>query len=72
MLGEFGAMKDIYGFRGAAATDRQRWLADTRMTAEKFGYSWCVHALTRTMGITVRDTDGPLDPDILRALGLKQ
>jgi endoglucanase len=70
LLGEFGAMKDIYGYKGAAPADRMRWLSDVRTAAERFGYSWCVHALTRTMGITVGDTNGLLDPNVLKALGL--
>jgi hypothetical protein len=70
LLGEFGVMKDVYGYTGANPPDRIRWLSDVRTTAEKFGYSWCVHALTGPMGIIARDRDGRLDSGILGALGL--
>jgi hypothetical protein len=69
LLGEFGVMKDVYGHKGADPADRIRWLSDTRMIAEKFGYSWSVWSFTGAMGMTVRDTDGPLDSSMLKALG---
>ncbi len=70
ILGEFGAMKDVYGKKGAAPADRARWLSDVRMAAEKAGFAWSVWALTNTDGIVIGDLDGPLDPSVLQALGL--
>ena len=37
IIGEFGVMKDIYGYRGANPADRNRWFADVRLTAERNG-----------------------------------
>lgn len=71
LLGEFGAMKDIYGHKGAKPADRARWLSDVRQAAETNGFAWSVWALTNTMGIVTGDLRGPLDPIILDALGLK-
>jgi endoglucanase len=71
MLGEFGAMKDVYGKIGAAPGDRARWIAATRMNAERTGFRWAAWSLTNTMGIVTGDLDGPLDPAVLKALGLK-
>lgn len=70
LLGEFGVMKDIYGYNGARPADRARWLADVRQAAERHGFPWSAWALTNTMGIVVRDLDGPLDSGVLSALGL--
>jgi endoglucanase len=71
ILGEFGAMKDVWGKKGANPADRARWLSDMRTTAEEFGFRWAVWSLTNTMGIIQGDVDGPLDPTILKALGLR-
>ena len=62
IIGEFGAMKDIYGYRGARPKDRNRWLSDVRMTAERNGFAWCVWAMTNTMGIVTGSTDGSQIP----------
>ncbi len=70
MLGEFGAMKDIYGHKGADPDDRARWFRDVAATAQRFGYRWAVWALTNTMGLVTHDLDGPLDRSMVRALGL--
>ena len=70
-LDEFGAMKDVYGKKGAAPEDRYRWMRDVRTSAEKSGFSWSVWALTNSMGLTLGDTGGPLDPQAIIALGLK-
>jgi len=71
MLGEFGAMKDIYGKKGAPPQDRARWIAHTRQAAEQNGFRWSAWALTNTMGMVTGDLDGPLDPKMMEALGLK-
>lgn len=71
LIGEFGVMKDIYGYTGARPEDRLRWLGDVRRTSEKLGFAWSVWALTNTMGIVTRDLDGPLDASVLEALGLR-
>lgn len=71
LLGEFGAMKDVYGYKGANVADRARWLSDVREAAEINGFSWSVWALTNAMGIVTGDLRGPLDPTVLDALGLE-
>ncbi len=71
MLGEFGAMKDIYDKQGAPPADRARWIETTRKAAEQAGFRWSAWALTNTMGIVTGDLGGPLDPEILHALGLR-
>lgn len=71
ILGEFGAMKDVYGKIGAAREDRARWMEAARRNAERLGFRWAVWSLTNTMGIIAGDLDGPLDPTVLNALGLK-
>ncbi len=71
MLGEFGAMKDVYDKIGAAPDDRARWMEAARLNAERAGFRWSAWALTNTMGIVTGDIDGPLDPAVLKALGLK-
>jgi hypothetical protein len=70
VISEFGAMKNIYGKKGAAPADRARWLSDVREAAERNGFAWSVWALTNTMGIVRGDLGGPLDPGALQALGL--
>jgi len=71
LVGEFGVMKDIYGYRGAKPADRARWLSDVRKAAETNGFAWSVWALTNTMGIVTRALGGPLDQEVLDALGLE-
>ena len=70
-VGEFGALGDVYGYRAAAAEDRQRWLTDARSVFEEFGFGWAVWNYCCAMGIIKGETSGPLDPGIIRALGLK-
>jgi hypothetical protein len=70
ILGEFGAMKDVYDKIGAPPADRARWIDTTRTSAERNGFRWSAWALTNTMGIVTGDVGGPLDPAILMALGL--
>jgi len=70
ILGEFGTTRDVWGKQGPNPADRARWLADMRVTAEKFEYAWAVWSLTNTNGIVTGATDGPLDPEILKALGM--
>ena len=70
MLGEFGAMRNVYGKEGARPMDRARWIAAVRKGAERFGFRWAVWSLTNTMGIVTGDFAGPLDPTIIQALGL--
>jgi hypothetical protein len=70
LLGEFGTMKDVYGYTGARPADRARWLSDVRTEAERLQFAWSAWALTNTMGIVTRDLDGPLDATVLTALGL--
>jgi hypothetical protein len=71
ILGEFGAMKDVWGRKGAPPADRARWLSDIRTTAERFGFRWAVWSLTNTMGLVTGDVDGPLDPMMMTALALR-
>jgi endoglucanase len=71
MLGEFGAMKDVFGKTGAAPDDRARWFRDVRTTAETFGFRWSAWAYSNSYGIIVGDRDGSLDPQVLEALGLR-
>ncbi len=72
LLGEFGAMKDIYGYKGAKPADRARWLSDVRQAAETNSFAWSVWTLTNTMGIVTGDLRGPLDQDVLDALELER
>jgi hypothetical protein len=71
ILGEFGVIRDVWGKKGATPADRARWLSDMRTTAEKFGFRWAVWSLTNTMGLVTGDVDGPLDPVMMTALGLR-
>jgi endoglucanase len=70
-VGEFGALGDIYGYQAAAPEDRQRWFSDARSVFEQFGFGWAVWNYCCAMGIIEGETSGPLDPGIVRALGLK-
>ena len=70
-VGEFGALGDVYGYRAAAPEDRQRWFSDARSVFEQFGFGWAVWNYCCAMGIIKGETSGPLDPGIVRALGLR-
>jgi endoglucanase len=71
LLGEFGAIGDVWGKTGAASVDRANWLRMVRTSAERYGFRWSVWALTNTMGMIKGDVDGPLDAELLEALGLR-
>ena len=70
-VGEFGALGDVYGYHAAAPEDRQRWFSDARSVFEQFGLGWAVWNYCCGMGIIKGETTGPLDPGIVRALGLR-
>lgn len=71
LMGEFGVERDIYGYSGALPDDRLRYLASLRAAAEARGLRWSLWSLTGPMGILQQGNSGPLDPAMLRALGLR-
>lgn len=70
-VGEFGAMRDAYGFKAATTEDRIRWLADMRTLFEQAGLSWSIWSYAGGMGINIGDKIGPLDARFLEPLGLR-
>jgi endoglucanase len=71
VIGEFGVLGDVYGFVSAATEDRARWIEAVRMAAEKRGFRWAVWQYSYSFGIIEGDREGPLNPALLKALGLK-
>jgi endoglucanase len=71
IIGEFGVLGDVYGKIAAAPEDRARWIEAVRTAAERRGFRWAVWAYSYSFGIILGDTEGPLDPVIVKALGLK-
>lgn len=69
-VGEFGTMRDAYGFRTVATEDRLRWFEDVRTLFDEAGLPWSVWTRVGGMGIVVGDISGPLDERVLRALGM--
>jgi endoglucanase len=70
MIGEFGVLGDVYGKTAAAREDRARWMGAVRTAAERRAFRWAVWSYSYSFGIILGDTAGPLDPSILKALGL--
>ncbi len=87
VVGEFGALKsttdrlDTWNARpqsvtggpyvAARATDRLRYLADVRRTAEDHGFGWAMWTLFNPgMGLITDDGRHTPDPGVLAALGL--
>jgi aryl-phospho-beta-D-glucosidase BglC (GH1 family) len=75
LMGEFGVNGRMGHIQGAYDQDRQRWLYDTRSSAEAHGFRWSLWALVGN-GTTDRfdlelDRSGRFDPGMLQALGLK-
>lgn len=71
LLGEFGVIRDIYGYTTAAEEARLNWLRDVRASAEQSGFRWSVWSLLGPMGIVRGENSGVLDRSILDALGLR-
>jgi hypothetical protein len=70
IMSEFGVLGDVWNRIAAAPDDRARWIETTRKVAEKNGFRWAVWSLTNSFGIIKGDEEGPLDPAIVKALGL--
>lgn len=70
IVGEFGVTKDMKNIVGAAPADRVRWFRAARSAFEKAGFGWIAWNYHYQGGLIVGDVAGPLDPEIMQALGM--
>ncbi len=69
LLGEFGCVVTAMG--EPVGKDRLTWLAKVRETAEKNGFPWAYWSYKGYGGMELVDAKGHIDPELVRALGLK-
>jgi len=64
--GEFGVYRDF-----APPASRARWIADMRVTLEKYGIGWDMWDYQGSFALTKKDGATTVDPAVAEALGLK-
>lgn len=71
-LGEFGTIRKYGRYKGAADSDRVRWLRDVREEAESHRFFWSIWVYRGYGGgaIVKDDTTDEIDPVTLESLGL--
>jgi endoglucanase len=74
ILGEFGAMNNEQRGLPTRQAERWRWFTDVREEAEARGFAWAAWAHSGSLGFSLVKQPGSteLDPDIVKALGLKE
>lgn len=69
LMGEFGALRSDQRYVASGASDRARYVADVRASAESFGFPWAFWNAFDGMGM-MDDVTRRLDPAMVGALGL--